>query len=669
MKVDASGCDAWRRRSLPRLLLAVAALATLWALGTTFGGPSRLAASEITLAETMPIEEIVAGQKGYGLSVFRGREPVRFEVEVVGVIENMRPGTSFVLARLSGRGLEETGVIAGMSGSPVYIDDRLVGAVAFGWPFSLEAIAGITPISTMRLLSEGDPEFNTLSPRAHRGAVDFESIVRGDLPESLLVESLSVLKPQLAEGAKSGLLWHLNGFSPAAKQMLSDGLGVTEGLGAMVSGGSTDGGDPETLQPGGAVAGVLVHGDLNMAATGTVTDRIGDEVFAFGHPFLGLGPTSLPMATADIVTILGSRYSSFKISNVGEVVGAFNVDRAAGIRGRIGLEAPTVPLVVTVRGDREQTYEMQLADLPSVTPGLVAVSLISALDETTQSAGRAGVDLVAKFEIGAHGELDLQQSFDGDSASVQAAIYLMAITGFLEQNGFGPVDLESVEVDLKQFARPRTLRLVSGHASQSLVRPGETVTVTLDMTDPNGVDSRRSLDVTLPTGLPSGRYSLLVGDGASANAARLSIEQTNPVTLEQALDYFRRLHSQRDLVALGVFAEPGLSVAGEVMPQLPGSMRSVWGAAASSNAKSVGLAIAQEIVEPLELPLLGMIRIDLEVRRREPLSGDDSGGSTSGEGASGRVEANGSGARGSASASESATSEPAGEKNPKQNQQ
>ena len=334
------------------------------------------------------------------------------------------------------------------------------------------------------------------------------------------------------------------------------------------------------------------------------------------------------MATADIITVLGSTYSSFKLSNVGEVVGAFNVDRSAGIRGVVGLEAPTVPIEVTVRGDREATYNMELADLPAVTPSLVAVSIISALDETTQSAGRAGFDLVARFELGDHGDLDVRQSFDGDNAGIQAAIYVLAITGFLEQNGFGTVDLERVEVELDQYPKPRTLRLVGGHASQSLVRPGDDVTITLDLKDGEGVDSRRSLEVQVPTDIPAGRYSLLVGDGASANVARLQIEQTDPVTLEQALDYFRRLHSPSDLVALGVFAEPGLSVGGEVMPQLPGSLRSIWGAAASSNAKSVGLAIAQEQVESMEKPLVGMIRIDLEVQRREPLAatGDGRGG-------------------------------------------
>jgi len=606
-------------------------------------------AAQLEELPTLPISEIEAGQRGYGLSVFQGSEPVRFDVEVVGVIENMRPGTSFVLARLSGRGLEETGVIAGMSGSPVFIDDRLVGAVAFGWPFSLEAIAGITPISAMRLLSSGDPDATGIAPRGAPIA-DLQSIARGDLSVDLLAQSLARMQPSLAEGARAGMLWHHSGFSPRVQQMFS------ESLGSAIGGGAGSGGGPETLQPGSAVAGVLVRGDMNMAATGTVTDRIGDEVFAFGHPFLGLGPTSLPMATAEIVTVLGSQLSSFKISNLGEVVGAFNVDRAAGIRGRIGLRAPTVPLAVTIRGDREASYQLELADVAAVTPGLVAVSIVSALDETTQSGGRAGLDLTARFALADRDNLDLQQSFDGDNAGVQAAIYVLAITGFLEQNGFGTVDLQTIDVELTQYPEPRTLRLVGGHASQSVVRPGDTVRVMLELVDSRGETSRRVVDISLPTGIPAGRYSLLVGDGTSANAARLAIEQTQPVTLDQALDYIRELHSSRDLVALGVFSEPGLSVAGETMPQLPGSLRSIWGAAASSQATPVALAIAQELVEPLDLPIEGMIRIDLEVQRRAPLSATAGAGlgasGTSAGGARPTGSQSGSSTRGKASGRE-----------------
>ena len=614
------------------------------ALGATLVAAQ--APTATTPVAPFPIEEVAPGQRGYGLSVFEGSEPIRFEVEVVGVIENMRPGTSFVLARLSGRGLEETGVVAGMSGSPVYIDDRLVGAVAFGWPFSIEAIAGITPISSMRAMKDGPP---APSSATSFGAGDVElgdllsrELVSGARAEEMLAEQLAALQPRLAEGARSGLQWSLSGFAPRTRAWLDASLGSVSG------GGTTDGGGVEALAPGGAVAGVLIDGDLRMAATGTVTDRLGDVVLAFGHPFLGLGPTNIPMATAEVVTILGSEYSSFKISNVGEVVGAFNLDRAPGIRGEIGLEAPTLPLAIDIESDRDATYALELADIPSLTPTLAAIGLISCLDETTQVAGRTAVDLHARFDLGERGELVVRRSFDGDNGGTLAAIHLLSFTAFLKDNAFGEVDLRSIDVDLDQYPEPRTLRLVGAHASQRLVRPGDTLTLNLELADNDGNRSRRSVEVHVPTGIPAGRFSLFVGDGVSADAARLAIEPADPVTLEQALELLRSLHSNRELVVLGVFPESGLAVAGEVMPQLPASMRSIWGAAASGTATPVTLAIAQQQVEPLDLPLEGLLRVDLEVRRREPLSPTrDSGGG--GDASAGPGGAGGAGSgRGSA---------------------
>jgi len=587
-------------------------------------------------AEALPtigIDEITRGMTGHGLSVFAGREPERFEAEVVGVMRNNQPGTSFILARLSGHGLEESGIAAGMSGSPVWLDGRLAGAVAFAWPFSQEAIAGITPIGAMReltLLPAGGAPKPPLA--AATSPVTLDDLVAGRLPEDLLETSLAAFTPRLGSGAVAGMQWAASGFGTLGEDLLRRGLGGVAPLGVAVpmAGEAADDGSVPALTHGSAVAAVMVDGDLRLAATGTVTDVVGDRVLAFGHPFLGLGPVEIPMATSEVVTVLASDYSSFKISNVGSVVGAFEQDRTPGIQGRVGGVARTIPLSVKIHGDREEEYSMRVARVPQLTATLIAVATLGCLDSTTFSSGRQGIDLVARFALADHGELTLEQSFDGDSAAINSVSNLLSFASYLVANDLAEVDIESVDVELTQVQRPRTATLVGAHADRSVLKPGDRVRLNLDFSAWRGEDFRRTLELDLPEDLPEGPYYLFVGDGTSVDAARMLIEQPEPESLRQALTLLRSLHSRRDLVVLGVARGAGLAVAGETMPNLPGSVRSIWSAAPSGSAKPLRLAVSQQYVEVADRPLSGLVRVDVEVERREPLRSDGSPGGDDG---------------------------------------
>ncbi len=565
--------------------------------------------------EILPLTEVRAGQRGYGLSVFQGDQPDRFEVEVLGIWENLRPGTSFILARLSGQGLETSGVIAGMSGSPVYLDGKLAGAVAFAWPFAREPIAGITPIEQMRKLYAVPA--GTEGPARGEPGVTLDQLAANDLPRDLLVDGLGRLRSQAADRFGSGLMWSTVGFGEPSRQRLAGGLGTVSPAGSSRL-------TPADLVPGGSVAGVLIDGDLRMAATGTVTDRVGDSLLAFGHAFLGIGELAVPMATSEVITVLPSQFSSFKIANLGSVVGAFELDRAAGIRGRLGALAPTVPLRISVSGQRQADFELRLAHLPTLTPTLAAISVLGALDAATQAGGAQGLDMRAKLDLAEHGVLRVEQSFDGESAGIEAAVYLLAFAGFLTGNPMAEVELAAIEIELEQHPRPRLARLVEAHVSRTELRPGDRLELNLDLMAYRGELFRESIPIQLPTDLPDGRYTLLVGDGTSVDAARMAIERAAPVRFRQALDLLRGLHSRRDLVVLGVFGGPGLAVAGEALPQLPGSLRSIWAAAPSGSAQPLRLAVAQQSERRLAVPVSGLLRVDLEVRRREPVAPGDS---------------------------------------------
>jgi hypothetical protein len=570
-----------------------------------------------TILPTIAVDDVRAGQKGYGLSVFSGSQPERFEVEVVGVMRNLRPEMSYILARLTGKGLEKSGVAAGMSGSPVFLDGKLAGAVAFSWPFSHEAIAGITPIDSMRSLSTA-PGMQPLTPLP---PVELADLVAGRIPHDLLQRELARLQPHFLEGAQSAVQWATSGFGALSQGILRQALGNAAPAGRAAPG-TVPGKD---LILGGSVAAVLVDGDFQLAAVGTVTDRYDDQVLAFGHPFLGLGPVSVPMATAEVVTVLSSQYSSFKISNVGDIVGAFQQDRQAGIQGRIGQQAPMIPLSLRIGvagAAKPQEFHMRVAELPQFTPMLVGSSLLAGLESASYASGAQGLDLEARFRLKGHGDLELRQSFDGDNAGTDAAAFVLAVAGYLANNPHEQLSFEDIAIDLTQSPQPRSASLVGANAERTVVHPGERVGVNLDLVAYRGDHFRRALTVDLPEDLPAGRYSLVVGDGASIDATRIALEPAAPETFPQALRLLRAFHSKRDLVVLGIYAGPGLTVAGEVMPRLPGSVRSLWSAAASGSAAPLRVTIAQEVRKEMEVPVDGLVKIDLEVRRREPVPGD-----------------------------------------------
>ncbi len=582
---------------------------------------------------TIDLDEVKIGQKGYGLSVFSGGEPERFDVEVIGVMRNISPDMSYILARLSGRGLESSGVAAGMSGSPVFLDGRLAGAVSFGWPFSKEAICGITPIALMRSLATlGGPLPTTPPP-----PVELAGLLAGRIPADLLVRQLSRLRPRLAgapEGAQAGVEWATSGFGELSRGLLRQSLGAVASTGKAAA---APGARPPDLVPGSSVAAVLVSGDFQLAATGTVTDHLGDRILAFGHPFLGLGPIRVPMAAAEVVTVLSSQYTSFKITNLGQTVGAFEQDRKAGIEGRLGAAAPMIPMRLRIGGGvppgsaaragvggagsapgagTARQFQVQLADVPELLPLLAGSTLLAGLESASYAGGPQDIEMTARFRLAPHGDLVIHQSFDGDNAGTAMAGHLLALAAYLMQSPLERVRIEGLEVDVEQSPQPRAASLLAAHVDRTVVHPGDRLGVSVELAAYRGERFRHSFQVELPRDLPLGRYSLLVGDGASADAARLALAPIEPNTFSQALGLLRSLHSRRDLTLLGFYSVPGLSVAGEAMPQLPGSVRSLWSAADPTGVVPLRAAILQERHETMAVPLDGLMRIDLEVRRR-----------------------------------------------------
>lgn len=576
------------------------------------------------------LEEIQRGQKGWGLSVFSGTEPRRFELEVLGVQHNRKPELSAILAKLSGQGLERSGIFGGMSGSPVYIDGRLAGAVAYSYLFDMDAIAGITPIEAMRRLNgvPSGPKAETAAALFPSGpriepVIRWDDLVRREFEDDLFEKHLASVLPRLASGARTGLQWSTGGFGEASRALLARALGplapggmsstlTTASTGAGGSGSVLDAGD---LQPGSSVAAVFIQGDLHAAGYGTVTDRRGDDVLAFGHPIFALGPVEMPMAPSEVITVISSRANSFKVANMGPVVGAFDQDREAGVRGRIGLEASMIPVTVRLAGLAQQEYHMEVLDVAQLTPNMVALAAYGSLEAGSFPAGPQGLDLEARFHLADHDDLVVRQNFDTNQAGIESILYLMSFSSFLKLNDLAEVDIESVEVDYMQVDRPRTATLVGAHTDRRLARPGETVQLILELQAYRGERYREIVATTVPRNVPDGRFVIFVGDGTTMDGVRLTVERRAPQTFEQALDFMQSFSPRTTVRVFGLVSQPGLSVAGEVLPQLPASVRSIF-AGGGPTGTPLGLAIALEQDEVFDRPIVGFQRVDLEVRRK-----------------------------------------------------
>jgi hypothetical protein len=564
-------------------------------------------------ADTIPVDEVLPGMRGHGESVFVGTTAERFEVEVLGVLRDVQPGTSYILARLSGRDLERTGVVAGMSGSPVWLDGRLAGAVAFAWPFSQEAIAGVTPIAAMR----GIPHAAPWGGAAGAPRVAFGDLLRGELPEDLLTRAASALLPAAGLGGRPPLLWGASGFHERTLERLTQALPAL----APTAAGTRADMDFE-LAAGSSIAALYIDGDFRLAATGTVTEREGERILAFGHPVTGLSEIELPMAAAEVITILGSDFSSFKLSNSGAVVGTFERDHAAGTLGRLGRTPRMVPLAVTVATPEPRAFRMSLARVPDFLPVLAAIGTFASLDVATAAGGVAAVDLELAVDLGERGTTRLRQSYDGPNSGLRAIVFVLAIVDFLARNELAEVEIHGIEARLTPYGESRAARVVGSHAAPLRVRAGERTEIVVELRNFRGEVERQRIPVTVPAELPRGRYALIVGDGVSLDGVRFALEPADPRSFEQARNLVESLGSTRQLGYLGLAPGSGVTAGGGALPQLPPSVRSLW-AAAQPAARPLRTAIVARERIDVARPVSGLARIDLEVVRAEPAAGEN----------------------------------------------
>jgi len=523
-----------------------------------------LAAAALS-AQVMPLAEVRAGQRGVGRTVFSGDRVEEFDVEILGVLENVGPQQSLILGRLSGGPLEKTGVMAGMSGSPVYIDGKLAGAVAFSFPFTTEPLAGIRPIEDM-LSEQVAAAVRPASPSLPELLAGNQSLLPGEPQSSAGGRMIPIATPVAFGGFTERTL------DVFGDQLRSIGLRPIQGVGGSLR---EDSGAP--TEPGSMISVGLLTGDLSMSAAGTVTHVDGERLWAFGHSFLSAGPLELPMMRAKVLTLVPNLQNSFKMAGDGDLIGKVTLDRTAGIAGSLGPGPEMVPLRITVNGRK---YEMEAVRDPFLTPFLLQMAAFAAVDAEQRQVGPASlkVEGSVSFRAAAAPALKLDDVYSAASGvAQQAAIGAAAPLAFLLQTAPGELEVEAIELHITAQPAEKRMRLAGAWTDRRDAAPGETVKISVAL---RGADAEekvvRDIEWTVPQALGPGELQITLSDASQLNVYEfpLLVEagKLPPNELIRAVNRLRR----SDRLYLRVWrAGRGFRIQAQKLEQAPASLRMV----------------------------------------------------------------------------------------------
>lgn len=573
----------------------------------------------------MPVDELRQGMKGFGKTVFQGTKIEQFDVEILGVLRNFAPKQDMILARLSGGPLDRTGVIAGMSGSPVYIDGRLIGAVAFAFPFSKEPIAGIQPIGQMlglldqRLansqvaavgaLSSGVP---SISPTEFMVG-QLQKLAEGrPMHELFLPQSLLSANPIQTNGGTPSLMriqtpLLVSGVTPTALQQFApffNAFGFTPvQAGGTASAGSLPGPTPSKLEEGSSVNVEMIRGDLGWSANCTVTYVDANKLYACGHPNLAAGPTDLPMSAGYVISVLPNIQNSFKLAVPLDVVGAFQQDRSTGIAGSIGARSKMIPLSVTVKSSMNSVnkYNFELASDRFLTPFLMNFTVFNSITASERSLGEMTLAVSGKIHLKNNDPVNIGNVFTGDvNGPVMASVATVTPLQYLLTTGFDGV-IEKVDVEITATDRKTNAQLERIAVDKTEVKPGETINLTTYLRGTAGEMVVERHPLQIPSGLPAGNIQLLVGDGTTVTATDLRRGPSSvPMDLKQVIKELNNLRKNDRLYVKILSFEPGVMIRGEELPSLPPSMAAVINTDRSSTRSVSGTR--NSTVREYELP-------------------------------------------------------------------
>jgi hypothetical protein len=585
--------------------------------------------------EYLPTSRLKAGMKGYGLTVFQGNTIERFEVTILGVVRKVNNGRDLIVVKLGGPKLQRvTDVIAGMSGSPVYVGGKIVGAVSMGSQFTRESIGYLTPIEDM--LEAWDPGLPQV-PGSEKGSTKTSA---RPLPEPVVVNGQRFTKVQVASkgsGERDVLTLRplmtpvsVSGVSPSRFARVARELEQL-GLKAEPGGGS---GDPSlkgsALQPGGAVAMSLATGDIDITAVGTLTYRRGNRIVAFGHPFLGIGPVEAGMMTAYIHDIEPSFAASHKIWSPLSLVGTFSQDRPFSVGGRIGPLPRWIPLTVRVNDHamrRNRTFNARLTRHPQLTSALATLAAGTAIAEVHGQPGDVTATVTTEVVADEIGTIRrTNRVFDSGAIDEAALSDLRSALSLCVGNPLYPVAVRSVKMDVTIEPGRKTAQIERIFLKQTRFEPGDTVEVGVVLKPYKRDPVTKLLKVQIPPSAPNGAVVLTV-TGGSGGFGGISlpggiviggrgVDLGNAVTLPQMAAKFMERDRNDSLIARLALPTTSLSVRGETLTDLPPHIETAMriGATRSSGIRQERDEV--KTAEQTEYVITGAQSLPLRVARK-----------------------------------------------------
>ncbi|MHB9036758.1 MAG: SpoIVB peptidase S55 domain-containing protein [Armatimonadota bacterium] len=590
----------------------------------------------------MPVSQIKRGMRGYGLTVFQGTKIERFDVEVLGVLKQMNTGKDLILVRIGGGPItsRDTEIIAGMSGSPCYINGKLVGAISYGQGFSKEPVGMVTPIEDM--VEAWDENLPKQASGYSTGTLTQPIMVDGKS-----VSSIAIDEPGAdAKGIDNGVL-HMqplmtplmvSGLSPRGLGRLSEILrpfGIQPMAGPGGGGRSAEEAKAE-LVPGAAVGMSLASGDIDMTGVGTVTYRRGNNIVAFGHPMLGIGAVDAPMTTAYVEDIMSNYQTSSKMAAPIKMVGRIFQDRPWSIAGAIGNMPKTIPVKVAIDDQsfkRSRTYKVNVINHPLLASRLITMVVGEAIFDMHPTPGDTTAEL--SYEVNADQIGTIKRSnvfFDPMSIDAASIGDIGTFLQLLNANRFHPVDIKSVNVKVRLLDKRNTATVDRIFVKESEYEPGETVDVGVVLRPYKKDRITRTYKIKIPGTAGNGKLVLQVRGGATPTLMQASMNMpmddgddsggmmpggspaANVDNVKQLVEKYLEHEKNNQLVVQILLRNTALNVAGEKLSGLPSTVADVM-----KSSRNSGLKLEREEVKELydeDMIVVGMARLTLNVKQK-----------------------------------------------------
>lgn len=599
---------------------------------TVASNQGKTSAADKATTQFLSLAEVREGMRGTARTVFRGNVPEEFNVEILGVVPGgIGPRQDLIVGKLSGGGADRTAVFAGMSGSPVYINGKLVGAISYSFPFSKEPICGITPIEQMIAIFEHKQPTKTraIQPRS----ISFAELASTNWQPNLPKQAAS---GALIAGGNSALMsvagqsfqpiatpMTFTGFSQEtlnlfAPQLMQAGLLPVSAVGGAAKIAPMKKADETTLRGGDSVSMQLSRGDYSLAAAGTVTYRDGEKIYAFGHPFLGLGSSDLPMSESHVVTVVPSVNNSFKLAVPDAMVGSMTQDRATGVYGNLGQAPRMIPVKLNVETSRGQietlNYEVVRDDF--LTPLLLNITLYNSIISQERNLGETTIALTGKVKIKGNDPVAIERRFAGGFANQFAASAVAVPISALLKSNFDNLDIESIELNVVSSDGSNTATLERMALDKTRVKAGDTVEVQAFARTEGGKTFVQKIPVNIPADTPAGMLSITVGDG-SVLQQNSAIQQFVPKTLGELIRTINTVRQPDRLYAQIFRTTNGAIIGASELTNLPPSVLATLNndRTAGGFKSSTQTVVNEQAIAPAEFIITGQQTLTIEVVR------------------------------------------------------